>query len=365
MAEAQHAQPAAQAHAGQDIQLKIEHAKIPEFFGQAGKDNITAQHVIYRVDDLMGANGWSEKVAFKHFSLALRGSANEWLRTLMHLHPNYTENWTWVKPLFRKEFALEQDDKALLDQFAQISMKTTENVRDYLSRLDRMMSMMEDSYQAPPTIVSPPDQDQANRIYTANDMVNQTIATYKDAFKFILLHMFRSGLPQSLKTAVSQKDPKTIMDAYTVANTQFKLEQDKATKIQEVSSEDKHDIDAVRPQPQPFRQTSFRPQQRPNTWNNRSHNGGNGYANGSNGSNNSNNRSAYQGNNSNRNKQICVYCKIPGHRQDDCRRRIADNKPCLTAGGKPYWPRKVSEINNDENISDINLQKTQGFQYRV
>jgi len=357
------ANPVAPALAGRDIQLKIEHAKIPEFYGQAGKDNITAQHVIYRVDDLMGANGWSEKVAFKHFSLSLRGSANEWLRTLMHLHPNYTENWTWVKPLFRKEFALEQDDKALLDQFAQISMKSTENVRDYLSRLDRMMTMMEDSYQAPATIASPADQDPANRIYTANDMVNQTIATYKDAFKFILLHMFRSGLPQSLKTAVSQKDPKNIMDAYTVANTQFKLEQDKVSKIQEVSTPSE-EVDAIRPQPQqPFRQNNFRPQ-RPNNWNNRT--GGTGQATGANGYGNGNaNRSGYQGNNSYRNKQICVYCKIPGHRQEDCRRRISDNKPCLTAAGKPYWPKKVSEINNEGHISDIISQQDQGFQFRA
>jgi hypothetical protein len=38
-----------------------------------------------------------------------------------------------------------------------------------------------------------------------------------------------------------------------------------------------------------------------------------------------------QGNNVNRNKQICVFCKIPNHRQEECRKRINANSTPVDA----------------------------------
>jgi hypothetical protein len=59
--------------------LKVQLTKLPEFWGQKDKDSITANKFVKRVDKMMSANGWSDKIAFDNFALALRGSANTWL----------------------------------------------------------------------------------------------------------------------------------------------------------------------------------------------------------------------------------------------------------------------------------------------
>jgi len=44
------------------------------------------------------------------------------------------------------------------------------------------------------------------------------------------------------------------------------------------------------------------------------------------------------GNNSKRNNITCIFCWIPGHCQEECRKRIKENKPCLDSNGRPFWP---------------------------
>ncbi len=47
----------------------------------------------------------------------------------------------------------------------------------------------------------------------------------------------------------------------------------------------------------------------------------------------------------------------PGRVQDDCRKRIRDNKPCISGSGKPYWPRsKVNKVDEDEQEEEPQVQ---------
>jgi hypothetical protein len=39
-----------------------------------------------------------------------------------------------------------------------------------------------------------------------------------------------------------------------------------------------------------------------------------------------------------RKKGYCHFCKIEGHWQDDCRKRISENKPCKDRDGRYYQP---------------------------
>jgi hypothetical protein len=41
----------------------------------------------------------------------------------------------------------------------------------------------------------------------------------------------------------------------------------------------------------------------------------------------------------NQGKHTCWYCNIPGHRQEECRKRIKDGKPCTELNGSTYWPK--------------------------
>ena len=50
------------------------------------------------------------------------------------------------------------------------------------------------------------------------------------------------------------------------------------------------------------------------------------------------------------NGKFCAYCKILNHSQEECRKRMRDNKPCVNNQGKLYWPKVNSTAeNNDPN----------------
>jgi hypothetical protein len=65
------------------------------------------------------------------------------------------------------------------------------------------------------------------------------------------------------------------------------------------------------------------------------------------------------GNNSNRNKTTCIFCKKLGHRQEDCQKRINANQPCLDSSGKTFLPK----INTTDNGAPIQALQDQDFQF--
>ena len=116
--------------------MKIENAKLPIFYGQTGKDTISAQYLFQHVEDLTATNHWlPEDAAYHHFLLALQGSAQEWVRMVQGVFDNAKKTLTFIEPLFRKEFSTDEDDSALLDQLSNIQKKPNEKVRDYASRI--------------------------------------------------------------------------------------------------------------------------------------------------------------------------------------------------------------------------------------
>jgi hypothetical protein len=70
-------------------------------------------------------------------------------------------------------------------------------------------------------------------------------------------------------------------------------------------------------------------------------------------------RNSNPGNNSNRNKMTCIFCQKQGHQQEECRKRINSNQPCLDSNSKPFWPK----INMTENGALIEALQDQDFQY--
>jgi hypothetical protein len=55
--------------------LKVQQTKLPELWGQMDQDSISANEFVKRVDKMMSANNWSDKIVFDNFGSALRGSA--------------------------------------------------------------------------------------------------------------------------------------------------------------------------------------------------------------------------------------------------------------------------------------------------
>jgi hypothetical protein len=116
-----------------NMDLKIQQTKLPEFWGQKEKDSISANEFVKRVDKMMSANNWSDKVAFDNFGLALKGEANTWLdsQVILKQIEGDRERWTIIQPFFKEEFATESDDKLILDGLAHMAMRPTEIVRSF------------------------------------------------------------------------------------------------------------------------------------------------------------------------------------------------------------------------------------------
>ena len=72
----------------QPVNLKIENVKIPDFHGVPSKDSTTAQSLIQRINNLSQANNWDTTVAFHHFAIALKSSAQKWLEWQMFRRRN-------------------------------------------------------------------------------------------------------------------------------------------------------------------------------------------------------------------------------------------------------------------------------------
>ena len=77
----------------------------------------------------MSANSWTDKEAFDNFGMALCGSANIWLESMVTLSKikGDWERWTIIKALFKVEFTVETDYKLILDGLAHMAMKNTKN----------------------------------------------------------------------------------------------------------------------------------------------------------------------------------------------------------------------------------------------
>ena len=84
-AQAAAAQMAHQILANTNVTLKQELVKIPDFWGEKGKDTVTPTQFMARIDECQIANDWNDTTTYANFSLCLRGEADEWLASKVRL----------------------------------------------------------------------------------------------------------------------------------------------------------------------------------------------------------------------------------------------------------------------------------------
>jgi hypothetical protein len=77
------AQLAQQIMANTNLTLKQDVIKLPEFYGQVGKDTISAMDLISRIDKCQVSNDWNDITTFSNFRLVLWGEAKEWLASII------------------------------------------------------------------------------------------------------------------------------------------------------------------------------------------------------------------------------------------------------------------------------------------
>ena len=170
--------------------------------------------------------------------------------------------------------------------------------------------------------------------------------------EFYLLNFFHAGLPMDLKRVLNlqELDNLELYTAVKLATIESRSKEEGKSRVYAIEDKQEDAVDAItycQQRNQPQQQGCSNP---PYQGNNRG-SSGSGY-------NNRNNSYSWrnlaqqnnqQGNNSNRNKLVCVFCKIPNHRQEECHKRNAANKPCLDTSGHPFWPRINAAADNNQN----------------
>jgi hypothetical protein len=314
------------------LAFRVEQSKIPDFWGQKAKDTVTAIVFIRKIDDLARLNNWNDTTTYTNVANAFKGFARDWLFATADML-DWTEaqlTWTNLKPRFQKQFATQTDDKQIIDELYNLAMGPNETTGELLARITNTMVIIKESYTAYENKVPEPPTNaqglghvgllEATATQWKNDMVNNMLQFFK-------MQLFRASLPGDLRKAVVQHDQNTITldDMYQVATDKQRESGTKASKsvaaIQDDSQSEAGEDEETKDEVAAFqnkRNNRFQNQ-------NRNQSQGSGQR--------SNRHNSGNGNNRNRNGKYCFYCNIQNHSQEECRKRMKDNKPCKDKQG--------------------------------
>jgi hypothetical protein len=333
------AQAAAQQAANRRLNETI--SDLPKFYGTS-KDTISAENLIDRVDSSVHALGWTPAMAFEFFRMALHSDAEEWIKCIRETSINYEATWDFIKPLFKARFGKKMDVAKCNTILENIKQQPDEHPVKFAARLNSAFSQLRELipkgtiFNLPANAADRTDEV-CERIH--HDAIRHTHLQY-------LKYFFIAGLKSTLMQPVATKDPATFTEAYDEASRVYELTKKNGNGTHAISEEEKDDnsINQIRGNGS---QNPYRGNYRGGRGNRGrgAPRGGptrggfnNGYPRPSGGDNQTQNQ----------NKPTCWFCGILGHRQDDCRKRIKENKPCVGPNGTTYWPKPKQMVINEE-----------------
>jgi hypothetical protein len=342
--------PAAPAAGQTTLAFKVEQNKVPEYFGQKGKDNITAIVFIRKIEDLARTNRWTDATTYANVANNLKGFAREWLFATTEML-DWTPaqlTWTNLKPRFQRQFATQTDEKMIMEGLSNLAMKPGESTGELLARITNTMVIIKESYASYENKPAAPANFDVNNGFTMpvcrqwrDDVLNNTQ-------QFLKMQLFRAALTPELRKVVAQRNPNslTLDDMYQIATD---TQREAGPKIKQA-------IAAVQPENKEEEIAAF--QKRKNkTFNQKKSSSYTATRTGYQGYSNNYKTNTGPGNNTNRNGKYCFYCKLQNHTQDECFKRIREKKPCRDRQGRAYWPRVYLTENSDSQ----NQGQQQGF----
>ncbi len=228
--------------------------------------------------------------------------------------------WSDFKEIFKQEYTVQTNERLILEGLANLAMKPNETTNELLTRITRTVKVIKESFVDYGAITPDPHND------INHGISNQTFWTFKRKammFNFFKMNLFKATLMPELRAVVAQQDPEamTVKKMYMVATTAQREGKTKPpAAVNEISEEDvlveamddKNDVAA-------FNKRGARPKTNQSGGQSRG-----GYASGrgsyQSGSGSKRGGNASSGNNTNRNGKFCYFCKLQGHRQEECRK---------------------------------------------
>jgi Ty3 transposon capsid-like protein len=202
--------------------LRVKQNKIPEFFGTKSKDTISAVYFIGQLEDLAKANQWTDAQTYYHFANSLRNPAREWLSSVVDWDDDKHDQpvWSDFKDIFKQEYAIQTNERLILEGLANLAMKPNETMNELLTRITRTTQVIKDSFADYGAITLDPLND------INHGISNQAFRAFKKQytammFNFFKMNLFKAALTPELRSVVAQQDLEamTVKKMYTVATT--------------------------------------------------------------------------------------------------------------------------------------------------
>jgi hypothetical protein len=205
-----------------NFNLRVEQNKIPEFFGSKSKDTISAADFIRQLEDLAETNRWTNAQTYYHFTNSLRNPALEWLSSVVDWDNDEHDQplWSDFKEIFKQEYAVQTNERLILEGLANVAMKPNETTNELITRITRTVRVIKESFADYGAITPDPHND------INYGISNQTFWTFKCQytamkFNFFKMNLFKVALTPELRAVVAQQDPEamTVKKMYMVATT--------------------------------------------------------------------------------------------------------------------------------------------------
>jgi len=319
---------------------------LPLFYGKKEKDTVTPNVLLDRINRAAVIANWNtDERKCTEFYMILRDRALIWWDSLENADNVDRDNWTEIQKEFLAAYAPKFTARTTCTNFQDLTQRTGENVHDYYLRVTEAFKKMCDAKPAAIRDV---------RVDRGAATEAQATAIKKegiiDSERFFLHQLFIAGLKEDLRTKIMEAGKTNIQDSLTIARelevilndrkktspggvTSVKNEENKTEEDnEELDEEDLTTLNAIRfqrgkPPLKNFRRSGF--QARP-PFQQRQQGQGQG-------------------------TPKCRYCKIPGHVQKVCRKRIEAGAPQVDAQGKPYQHQGVKKINGVKDESTSNM----------
>jgi hypothetical protein len=125
---------------------------IPLFYGKKGKDTITPQQLVERLERASHVAGWDALAnpaqrKTDEFFLSLRDNTLSWYNTLDNIIGYNKEDWDELKKKFLEAYAPKYSAKALCICFQDLRQKSDENVQDFYNKVS---DTFRNAYQTKP-----------------------------------------------------------------------------------------------------------------------------------------------------------------------------------------------------------------------
>lgn len=313
---------------------------LPLFYGKKEKDTVSPHVLLDRINRASVIAGWNtDERKCTEFYMILRDRALIWWDSLENCDNVDRNVWADVQREFLAAYEPKFTARTTCTNFQDLVQRSGENVHDYYLRVTEALKKMCDA-----------KPDAINTVRTDRGAATAAEATaikregVRDSERFFMHQLFIAGLKEEIRTKIMEAGKTSIQDSVTLARELEVILNDKkksgnianvktAPEQEEqgenyLEEEELAAINAVRFQKGKAPLRFFRGPERP---------GRSGPP----------QRPQHQQQNFN---SKCRYCKIPGHQQKVCRKRILAGAPCVDINGKPY------QVQEDNRVQTVQSQ---------